>query len=131
MTMAWVGALSQAINTYESLTQASYSLKDKSIPAIVSGENKQNSNTDLEAARTNRSNINPLEITFYISSYLCWLLEKNYLQPGIESTFTTALVSLQETMANLDRIRSTPIPSAYQAHLRMTTWFVSAMFLAY
>lgn len=66
----------------------------------------------------------PLEITLFISSYLAWLLQNGLLQPAIASSFTTTLVSLQDTMANLDRIRTTPIPFAYQAHLRMSMWYV-------
>lgn len=70
----------------------------------------------------------PLEITLFISSYFGWLLKNGLLQPAIATSFTTTLVTMQDTMANLDRIRTTPIPFAYQAHLRMTMWFVLSHF---
>ena len=66
----------------------------------------------------------PLEIVLFLSSYLSWLLKNGLLQPAIATAFTNAIVAFQDTMANLDRIRTTPIPFAYQAHLRMTMWSV-------
>ncbi|EPQ58735.1 hypothetical protein GLOTRDRAFT_19752, partial [Gloeophyllum trabeum ATCC 11539] len=67
------------------------------------------------------SNI-PLEITLFLSSYLAWLLKKGYLTPAIATGITNNIASLQEAVTNLERIRSTPLPFAYQAHLRMTIW---------
>lgn len=64
----------------------------------------------------------PLEITLFLSTYLAWLQKNGLVSPPIASGLTTNIGSLQDTMANLDRIRSTPIPFAYQAHLRMTMW---------
>lgn len=64
----------------------------------------------------------PLEITLFLSSYLQFLLKNGLLQPAIASAFTSAIITFQDTMANLDRIRTTPIPFAYQAHLRMSMW---------
>ena len=64
----------------------------------------------------------PLEISLFLSSYLAWLLRNGQLQPAIASAFTTAISQLQDTVTNLDRIRSTPLPFAYQAHLRMSLW---------
>ncbi|KAH8119345.1 UPF0187-domain-containing protein [Phellopilus nigrolimitatus] len=64
----------------------------------------------------------PLEITLFLSSYIAWLMQKELVQAGIASSLTAAIISLQDTMASLDRIRTTPIPFAYQAHLRMSMW---------
>ena len=64
----------------------------------------------------------PLEITLFLSSYLRFLLANGLLQPAIATAFTNGIISFQDTMANLDRIRTTPIPFAYQAHLRMSMW---------
>ena len=64
----------------------------------------------------------PLEITLFLSTYLAFLQKNNLIAPSIATGLTNNISSLQDTMANLDRIRSTPIPFAYQAHLRMTMW---------
>lgn len=64
----------------------------------------------------------PLEITLHLSSYLSWLLRKGYIEAPFGGSFNTYLETLQSTMANLDRVRTTPIPYAYQAHLRMSMW---------
>ncbi|KAI0634951.1 UPF0187-domain-containing protein [Trametes polyzona] len=64
----------------------------------------------------------PLEITLFLSSYLAWLLRTGQLQPAVASAFTTGIAQLQDTVTNLDRIRNTPLPFAYQAHLRISLW---------
>ncbi|THH07752.1 hypothetical protein EW145_g3159 [Phellinidium pouzarii] len=64
----------------------------------------------------------PLEITLFLSSYLAWLMQNDYINATFASTFSSAIISLQDAMANLDRIRGTPIPFAYQAHLRISMW---------
>ncbi|KAI0353376.1 UPF0187-domain-containing protein [Trametes cingulata] len=64
----------------------------------------------------------PLEITLFLSSYLAWLLKNGQLQPAVASAFTAGIAQLQDTVTNLDRIRNTPLPFAYQAHLRISLW---------
>ncbi|KAI0819472.1 UPF0187-domain-containing protein [Trametes gibbosa] len=64
----------------------------------------------------------PLEITLFLSSYLAWLLRNGQLVPAVASAFTTGIAQLQDTVTNLDRIRNTPLPFAYQAHLRISLW---------
>lgn len=64
----------------------------------------------------------PLEITLFLSSYLAWLLKKGLLAPALATAVTNNIGSLQECSVNLQRIRNTPLPFAYQAHLRMSLW---------
>ncbi|EMD31931.1 hypothetical protein CERSUDRAFT_119262 [Gelatoporia subvermispora B] len=64
----------------------------------------------------------PLEITLFLSSYLTWLLKNGMLQPALATAMTNGIASLQDTVTNLDRIRNTPLPFAYQAHLRLSLW---------
>ncbi|KAF8590756.1 UPF0187-domain-containing protein [Ramaria rubella] len=65
----------------------------------------------------------PLEITLFLQSYLQFLLQKpGVLQPAIASGLVTNLFSLQDTVTSLERVRNTPIPFAYQAHLRLSLW---------
>lgn len=64
----------------------------------------------------------PLEIILFLSSYLAWLLKKNLLTPALATGITNNIGTLQECSVNLQRIRNTPLPFAYQAHLRMSLW---------
>ncbi|KAJ7752469.1 Bestrophin, RFP-TM, chloride channel-domain-containing protein [Mycena maculata] len=64
----------------------------------------------------------PLEITIYLNSYLAYLLRNGYLQPALATGLMNNINSLQDTLSNLDRIGNTPLPFAYQAHLRMSLW---------
>lgn len=64
----------------------------------------------------------PLEITLFLSSYLAWLLKAGLLTPAIATAITNNIGILQECSVNLQRIRNTPLPFAYQAHLRMSLW---------
>lgn len=66
----------------------------------------------------------PLEITLFLSSYLAWLMKTGLLQPAIATGLVTNIGALQDTFNNLERIRNTPLPFAYQAHLRISVWFV-------
>jgi len=64
----------------------------------------------------------PLEVTLHLSAYTAWLMRSGLLQPAIASSMATNITMLQDTFSNLDRIRNTPLPFAYQAHLRMSLW---------
>jgi putative membrane protein len=46
------------------------------------------------------------------------------LTPALATGVTGNLTSLQDTLSNLERICNTPLPFAYQAHLRMSLWSV-------
>ncbi|KAG8921813.1 hypothetical protein FRC01_014877 [Tulasnella sp. 417] len=67
------------------------------------------------------SNI-PLEISLFLSSYMSILLQQGLLTPAMATGYNNALVSMQDAVTNLQRIRSTPIPFAYQFHLRVSVW---------
>ncbi|KDQ06407.1 hypothetical protein BOTBODRAFT_193047 [Botryobasidium botryosum FD-172 SS1] len=64
----------------------------------------------------------PLELCLFLSSYYAVLMERESLQGAICTAFFNNLSTLQDCMLNLERIKITPIPFAYQAHLRMATW---------
>ncbi|KAJ6582393.1 UPF0187-domain-containing protein [Mycena capillaripes] len=64
----------------------------------------------------------PLEITVYLSAYMAHLLRNGWLMPALATGLMNNVASLQDTMTNLHRIGSTPLPFAYQAHLRMSLW---------
>lgn len=66
-------------------------------------------------------------------SIFCWekhdehnsgivLMRSGYLQAAIATGITTNLTTLSDTLSNLERVCNTPLPFAYQIHLRMTLW---------
>lgn len=67
------------------------------------------------------SNI-PMEISLYLSTYSAWVMKSGLVQPAIATAMTNNILILQDTFNHLERIRSTPLPFAYQAHLRMSLW---------
>ncbi|KAI0743242.1 Bestrophin, RFP-TM, chloride channel-domain-containing protein [Irpex lacteus] len=64
----------------------------------------------------------PMEILLFISSYFMSLMKRKQLTPASATAMNNAIVSLQDAVANLERIKDTPLPFAYQAHLRMSVW---------
>lgn len=64
----------------------------------------------------------PLEVTLSLSSYYTFCLRNGLLQPASAISMLNAILSLQDTFSNLERIMNTPLPFAYQAHLRITLW---------
>jgi len=59
-------------------------------------------------------------VVFLTSLVAC--MRSGLLQPAIATAVTTNLTMLQDTVSNLERICNTPLPFAYQAHLRMSLW---------
>lgn len=49
-------------------------------------------------------------------------MKKGLLMPAIATATTNNLQILQDTMSQLERIGNTPLPFAYQAHLRLSLW---------
>lgn len=64
----------------------------------------------------------PLEITLFLSNYVGFLLRSGLVQPAVATNLVSNVATLQDTMSNLERIGNTPLPFAYQAHLRMSLW---------
>lgn len=53
-------------------------------------------------------------------------MSSKLVEPAIATAMTMNLASLQDIVLNLERICNTPLPFAYQVHLRMTLWYVPA-----
>ncbi|KAI0088883.1 UPF0187-domain-containing protein [Irpex rosettiformis] len=64
----------------------------------------------------------PTEIMLFISAYFVSLMRKGLLTPASATAMNNAIVALQDTVSNLERIKDTPLPFAYQTHLRMSVW---------
>lgn len=90
----------------------------------------------------------PLEITLFLSSYLNFCLKNGLLQAALATAYANQLQNLQDCecpgfhyrllecrgvdlfhfrgtgIISLERVRNTPIPFAYQVHLRLCIWYV-------
>ncbi|KAF8970106.1 Bestrophin, RFP-TM, chloride channel-domain-containing protein [Flammula alnicola] len=64
----------------------------------------------------------PLEIYLVLSNYSAYLMKYDFVKPAIASGITANLFLMTDTLSNLERICNTPLPFAYQAHLRMSLW---------
>lgn len=64
----------------------------------------------------------PVEIALYLNTYFTSLMREGLLAPASATAMNNAITSLQDTVVNLERIKNTPLPFAYQAHLRMSLW---------
>ncbi|GLB39223.1 putative bestrophin, RFP-TM, chloride channel [Lyophyllum shimeji] len=79
-------------------------------------------------ARLRRKKLNevesnvPMEVCMVLSSYTASLMQQGIIQPALATGMTNNITTLQDTLSNLERIRNTPLPFAYQAHLRMSLW---------
>ena len=73
----------------------------------------------------------PLQIMLHINSYNAFLLRKNLISAPAGAQLSTSIGALQDAISSLDRIKDTPLPFAYQAHLRMTLWYGAPPLLFY
>lgn len=64
----------------------------------------------------------PVEIALYLTTYFASLMKQGLLTPASATAMNNAITSLQDTVVNLERIKNTPLPFAYQAHLRISLW---------
>lgn len=72
----------------------------------------------------------PLQIMSYLSSYNAYLSKNNLVGLAAAISLTNSIVALEDTIAGLNRIKTTPLPFAYQAHLRMTLWYENPSLLS-
>ena len=64
----------------------------------------------------------PLQIMLYINSYNDFLLKEGLITAPAGTVLANFVSALDDAISGLDRIKTTPLPFAYQAHLRMTLW---------
>ena len=58
----------------------------------------------------------------YLSAYVSDLSKRGTLSASVVGPLMSAITELQNSMSDLDKIASTPIPLAYSFHLRLTVW---------
>ena len=64
----------------------------------------------------------PMELTLFLTTYYASLMRQGLLVPASATAMVNNIASLQDTATNLERIKNTPLPFAYQAHLRISLW---------
>ena len=63
-----------------------------------------------------------IEPAAHFSLLILGCMRNGLLQPAIATGVTANLTTLQDSLSNLERICNTPLPFAYQVHLRMSLW---------
>lgn len=63
-----------------------------------------------------------LTTRMYLSAYVTDLNTRGQINSSFISPILTAILELQKAMSDLDKLATTPIPSAYSFHLRLTVW---------
>jgi putative membrane protein len=58
----------------------------------------------------------------YLYAWLADLTRRDQLPAPFLGPMTSALMNLQPALSDLDKIATTPIPSAYSFHLRFSVW---------
>ncbi|KAF9305914.1 hypothetical protein BGZ74_008372 [Mortierella antarctica] len=64
----------------------------------------------------------PVELSYYIGSYIKSCTNKNKVDPASLNMMNNAVVSLIDCLTGFERILRTPIPLAYSIHLHHATW---------
>ena len=60
--------------------------------------------------------------SLFLTTYFASLMRQGLLTPASATAMNNAITTLQDTVVNLERIKNTPLPFAYQAHLRISLW---------
>jgi len=64
----------------------------------------------------------PLELSLFLSSWVSTLVQRGTLQAPFVAELFGATGKLQDSITTLERVVTTPLPFAYQAHLRASVW---------
>lgn len=64
----------------------------------------------------------PVEISLFLMNYATIMIRGGHIPAPVAGTFVGTINSIQDTISNLERIADTPLPFAYQAHLRISVW---------
>ncbi|KAH9829833.1 UPF0187-domain-containing protein [Rhodofomes roseus] len=69
----------------------------------------------------------PLEISFYLSSYVAALQARKVVDPPTATALIAGLNQLVDALTGLERILTTPIPFSYRVHL----WTVTLLYILF
>lgn len=72
----------------------------------------------------------PLQITMFLSGYISTVIGRGTMPPPLISVMLGPVQSLQDSITTLERVLTTPLPFAYQAHLRLSI-YVYLIFLPF
>lgn len=69
-------------------------------------------------------NYDCIRVLTYPISYANVMVQNNNITGGLAGNLVSGINTMQDTIANLERVADTPLPFAYQAHLRISIWYV-------
>lgn len=58
----------------------------------------------------------------YLSAYIDDLVRREMINTSYIGLFMNGILEFQKALTDLEKIATTPIPSAYSFHLRLTVW---------
>jgi predicted membrane chloride channel (bestrophin family) len=64
----------------------------------------------------------PVEISLFLMNYANLMAQGGHLSGSLAGNLISGISSMQDTLCNLERVADTPLPFAYQAHLRISVW---------
>lgn len=106
------------LRIFKAITKPLRRHKPAPMPQSARGRSLTGKKIRPEAADSNA----PVEIALFLMTYYASLMKQGLLTPASATAMNNAITILQDTVVNLERIKNTPLPFAYQAHLRMSLW---------
>jgi len=64
----------------------------------------------------------PVEISLFLMNYANLMIRGGHIPAPVAGTLIGGITNMQDTLSNLERIADTPLPFAYQFHLRISIW---------
>ncbi|KAE9403598.1 UPF0187-domain-containing protein [Gymnopus androsaceus JB14] len=64
----------------------------------------------------------PVEISLFLMSYANTMTKEGHIPAVLAGNLFAGIANIQDALSNLERIANTPLPFAYQAHLRISVW---------
>jgi hypothetical protein len=64
----------------------------------------------------------PVEVSLFLMNYANLMIRGGHIPAAVAGTLIAGITNIQDAISNLERIADTPLPFAYQAHLRMSIW---------
>ncbi|WWC68538.1 uncharacterized protein I206_102467 [Kwoniella pini CBS 10737] len=86
------------------------------------GDNNERAKGGKRKRKAGNSMEIPQELLMYLQAYVTDLISRGMMNSSLISPTLTAIMELQKSISDLEKIATTPIPSAYTFHLRLTVY---------
>lgn len=108
---------------FKSISRRAAPQDSEELPTLARSRTFMGKKITPEAADSNV----PTEITLALTTYYAWVMRQGLLTPASATAMNNAIGAMQDAVTNLERIKNTPLPFAYQAHLRMSLWYALSL----